>query len=1031
MNLPAFSVRRPVFTTMATLIVILLGLVSLSRLPIDLMPDITYPTISIRTWYENAGPREIENLITRPIEQAVAAVPGVEEITGRSREGQSDVRVSFVWGTDLDAAANDLRDRLDRVVPSLPDDADRPMLRKYDLAATPILILGASSQLDPVQTVDLLENQVRYRIERLDGVAALEVWGGLDREIHVNLLPDRVKALGVPLDAIISRLEDSNLNLPAGVLESGMHEISIRTPGEFTSLEELGNTVVERRGDAVIRLRDVAEIRDSWQRVTSIARVNGKPGVRLSVSKQSGANTVQVAELVLAELAKVNQDIPQLSIIPVIDTSSYIKHAINNVMRSAGYGGAFAMLVLLFFLRNIRSTLIVAAAIPIAIIATFMLLYFGGLTLNLMTLGGLALGVGMLVDNAIVVLENIYRLRERGMDRAQAAIQGAGEMSGAIVASTLTTLFVFLPMLFIRSMAGIMFSQLAYVVGFSLLCSLVAALTVAPMLASKLMEKNPNLQDLRKKPLKRLAAWAGQEIARLENEYRQLLAWALRRRWAVVSLTLVVFGASLLLIPLIGVEMSPKADESEVRVYADLEIGAKLSLLDVTFRQIEAIVEREVPEAASAITMLGGSSWRRRGSHSGQMRIGLVEQSKRSRTSHEIAADLAKKLRHIPGAKIRTRSRQGLFVLRMIQGQEAQLEVDVRGYDLDAADSLAQQVMNVMESVQGVSNVELSRETGSPERMIRVDRVKAESMGVSVEDAARMLKTVLGGTRAGEYREAGDEYRIVVKVKDAEHLSLNNLLDMAVTADDGQAVVLRNLVAVDTAEGPVEIERKNQDRVITVEGDYAGRDLGSIIEELQEKLKDLPVAQGFSVAIAGDWEMQQKSFNELFTILILSLLLVYMVMACLYESLRDPFIVMFSVPLAVVGVSLMLFLTETTFNMQSYIGCIMLGGILVNNAILLVDQTNRLYREEGWEMHAAIEEAGQRRLRPILMTALTTMFGLLPLALGWGEGGETQAPMARAVIGGLASSTLITLIFVPVMYSLLASKKTPNTPDPS
>ena len=486
-SISSFSVDRPVFTSMATLIVIILGAVSLSRLPIDLMPDITYPTLSIRTDYENAGPEEVETLITRPIEQAVAAVPGVESINSASMEGRSDIRVAFVWGTNLDAAANDLRDRLDRVKGNLPDEADLPVLRKFDLASAPVLILGASSRLDPVQMQDILENQVRYRIERVPGVAALNIWGGLDREIHVNLLPGRIKALKIPLDTIIDRLESSNLNLAAGTIETKDMELYVRTPGEYTSLEQLGNTVVAVRDGAVVRLKDIAEIKDSWERVTRIVRVNGEPGIRLSVNKQSGTNTVEVAERLQAELERINRDIPQIKIRSIIDTSTYIKNAISNVADSLLYGGVFAIFVLLFFLRNVRSTLVVAAAIPISIIATFMLIYFGGFTLNIMTLGGLALGVGMLVDNAIVVLENIYRLREEGMGPREAAIQGASEVAGAITASTLTTLVVFLPMIFIQGMSGIMFKQLAYVVSFSLLCSLGVALTLVPMLASRII----------------------------------------------------------------------------------------------------------------------------------------------------------------------------------------------------------------------------------------------------------------------------------------------------------------------------------------------------------------------------------------------------------------------------------------------------------------------------------------------------------------------------------------------------------------
>ncbi len=602
-------------------------------------------------------------------------------------------------------------------------------------------------------------------------------------------------------------------------------------------------------------------------------------------------------------------------------------------------------------------------------------------------------------------------------------MRGASEVSGAIVASTLTTLVVFLPMIFIRGMAGIMFKQLAYVVSFSLLCSLAVALTLVPMLASSVVVHAGPAGAARSTLLKRLSERISRFLAALEASYKSLIHGCLRHRWLTIILSLVLLVASIALIPLIGVEMMPVTDEGEVRVYAEMEVGTKLGLLDETIRPVEEIVRREVPEARNIITLLGSSGWRNTGSHAGQIRISLKPQDERERTSHEIADMLRRKLSDIPGVTIRTRSRQELFVLRMVSADDSEkLEVVIRGYDFETSDALAREVLRMVESVPGVTDARISRESGAPERLIHVDRSKAESMGVDIAQVGNVLQTSLSGTQAGNYREGGDEYAILVKLKDAEQTPLDEVLDLSVTNDLGQPVVLRNLVNVEPATGPVRIERKDQERIITVDGDIAGRDMGSVIADLRRELELLPVPQGFSISFGGDFEEQQKAFNELGLTFALALVLVYMVMACLYESLRDPFVVMFSVPLAVIGVSLMLFLTHTTFNMQSYIGCIMLGGILVNNAILLVDQTNQLRRNEGMPMFPAIEEAGRRRLRPILMTALTTIFGLLPLALGLGEGGEAQAPMARAVIGGLASSTLITLVVVPVMYSLIAQK---------
>ncbi len=1018
MRVARFSVHRPVFTIMVVLIVVLLGTVSLLRLPIDLMPDISYPTLSISCSYENAGPEEIEELITRPLEQALSAVPGVEELTSISAEGQGTVRVTFSWGTDLDAAANDIRDRLDRVTGRLPEDADRPTLRKFDLASFPVLTLGASSNLDPIQMRQIIEDQVRYRLERVPGVAAVDIWGGLEREIHVSLDPAKINALAIPLDQIVARVREGNVNVPAGTVEQGNLEVTVRTPGEYTNLEQLQDTVVAVRQGVPIQLKEIAYVEDSWRRITRIVRVNGVPGTRLSINKQSGENTVEVARGALAELKRINRDIPQINIVPIIDTSDYIQRSIKNVGSSALYGGVLAIFVLLFFLRNVRSTVIIATAIPVSIIATFALLYFGGFTLNIMTLGGLALGIGMLVDNAIVVLENIFRLRESGEPLELASINGAEEVTSAVIASTLTTMVVFLPLVFVRGMSGVMFKQLSIVVGFSLLCSLAVALTVVPMLSARILPAGAQNAAGRQKLGRRIFEISGRFFKRLEDDYKKLLHLALRRRFFVVSAAVLVLAASGLLVPYVGAELMPSTDEGEVRVEGEMEVGTRLDLIDEKFRMIENIVNEAVPEIQNVQASIGGSSWRGQGGHTGSIRISLKPQSQRSRSSEEIANDLRRRLRNIPGMIVRTRVGQGLFILRMGTQNSDRVQVEIRGHDLETADLLAQQVREIVQAVDGVTDTRLSRESGTPEELILIDRQKAADMNLTVSRIANMLQTILSGTTAGYYRQAGDEYRILVKLRDAEKSDLSDILDLILTNSAGDPVVLRNVVRAAPRSGPVMIERKDQERIVSVSADISGRDMGSILSDVGTQLRSLPVPPDFTIGFGGDYEEQQRSFRELLLSCALALVLVYMVMACQYESLRDPFVVMFSVPLAAIGVILMLFLTRTTFNVQSFIGCIMLGGIVVNNAILLVDHTNLLRRRDGLPLREAIEEAGRRRLRPILMTATTTIIGLVPLALGVGEGGEAQAPMARAVIGGLLSSTLITLVFVPVVYSV-------------
>jgi len=1033
MKLSRFSVYRPIFTVMVTLIVAILGGVSLIRLPIDLMPDITYPTLSISTDYEDASPEEIEELITRPVEEAMSAVPGVEEVTSVSTEGTSNVRVTFGWGTDLDAAATDIRDRLDRIVPHLPDDVDRPRLWKFDLASFPILILGASSDLDPIQMRRIIDDQVKYRLERVRGVAVVDVWGGLDREIHVDIDPDRMKALNLSLDEIMSRIRSENVNVPAGTIDRGNYEVMIRTPGAYTSLKEVGDTVVAIREGVPVRLEEVASVKDAWEKVTRIVRINGRPGIRLSVNKQSGTNTVEVARGVLREVERINQDIPQINLISIIDTSDYIQRSIRNVGSAALYGGLLAILVLLLFLRNIRSTAIIAVAIPISIVATFALLYFSGFTLNIMTIGGLALGVGMLVDNAIVVLENIFRLRETGSEVEQAAITGSEEVTSAIIASTLTTLAVFLPLVFVRGMSGVMFTQFSFVVGFSLLCSLGVAVTLVPMLAAKIFPPFPSGRQGTETRVRRISRQSGRVFERLEEAYKHLLHVALDHRLAVVIFGAALLAGSLMLVPLVGVELMPETDEGEVRVESEMEVGTRLDLMDERVMHIESIVDEVVPEIKNVVSYVGGRHWRSLGSHTGQMRIALKPQSERSRSSETIANMLRQVLTRIPGVTVRTRPGQGLFLLRMGMSDADRVQIEIRGYDLETASALAKRVKRLVETVDGITDARVSRESGVPEELIVIDRQKAADMKLSVSAIANMLQTVLSGTTAGNYREAGDEYAIVVKLRDSEKLDLREILDLTLINTAGQQVVLRNVVRVVPREGPVRIERRDQERIVTVSANISGRDMGSVLADIRERMRSIPVPRDMAIQFVGDYEEQQKAFRELLLSLVLALVLVYMVMACLYESLRDPFVVMFSVPLAAIGVVLMLYLTHTTFNVQSFIGCIMLGGIVVNNAILLVDHTNLLRRRDGMGLRQAIEEAGRRRLRPILMTALTTIFGLIPLAMGFGEGGEAQAPLARAVIGGLLSSTLITLVFVPTIYSLVerqsATPRTGETPE--
>lgn len=1019
MNLPRASVRRPIFTTMVTLMVVIIGAFALSRLQIDLLPNIELPTLTIRTQYEGASPEVMERLITQIIEEIVATVPGVEEMFSQSSEGNSSITVSFAWGTDIDTAAMDVQSVLEDEINELPDDVVRPRIRKFDVNSFPVVLLGISSKLEPVELTELIEKQIRYRFSRVPGVAQVDVWGGFNREVRVELDPDRIKALGLPLSQILSAIRDANLDLPAGQIQQGRHEVTLRAPAEFVSLDQIRNTVVARRGGAAITLGQVAKIKDTYEKLTRIIRVDGQRGVRVAIRKQAEANTVEVSRQILKEIDRVNAAFPQLKVVPVINQGNFIERSIANVARSVLYGGGLAVLVLLLFLRDVRSTLVISLAMPISIVATFALIYFGGFTLNLMTLGGLALGVGMMVDSSVVVLENTFRrCREECEIPEIAAVKGTAEVGAAIVASTITTLVIFLPLVFVRGVTGILFKELAYVIIFSLVCALLVSFSLVPMLASKLLKTPQDDQGVQPAWLARLLSWAEAAFDRMDTGYRNLLRLVLRHRLVTVAAAAATLGASLLLLPFIGTEFMPPSDEGEVRVVGEMEVGMRLDLVDRQTRLMEEIVYPAVPETESSVVSVGASGHRPGAASQGQIRLSLKPASQRQRSNTEIAADLRRRLSgKIAGMTIRTRAPQGQFLLERLLGGDEGLTVEIRGYDLDILEALAARVTKLVENVPGVTDVETSKQAGTPQQEIRVDRDKVADLGLSVRDVTEALETAVAGSKAGEYRTGGNSYRILVQLEGVEKRPLEEILGLTLATKTGDQVALRNVVSTHLGRGPVLIERKDQQRIVTVQANVAGRDMGSVAKDVQALLETISRPVGYAMIIAGNLEEQEKAFNELIMSLLLALVLVYMVLACQYESLRDPLVVMFSVPLAAVGVLVILFLTKTTLNLQSYIGCIMLGGIVVNNAILLVDQAGQL-QKEGMKVTEAVSEAGRRRLRPILMTTLTTILALLPLALGVGEGADAQAPLARAVVGGLTGSTMITLVLIPAVYSL-------------
>jgi HAE1 family hydrophobic/amphiphilic exporter-1 len=1032
MKLTRLAVDRPVTTVMFFLIVIVISTVSLSRLPIDLMPDIVFPAINVLVGYEGAGPEEIETLITRPLEEAMGSINNVEELESDSEQERSRVQLEFTWDTDLDAATNDVRERLDRIRDLLPDEADPPMLFKFDPNMIPILYLGVGGRLDPVDLRYLAEHTLKYRLERVPGVAAVEVSGGYRREIQINLIREKIDALRLSPRRIVQAIRAENLDLPAGEVDEGDIELLVRTRGQLTSLEDLGRIVITTRDGIPVYLRDIAEIVDDFEELRRVERINGRPGITMRVQKQSGSNTVQVADAVYRELDRIRRDLPHIEIAALFDSARYIKQSIASVRSAALFGAILAVVVLLVFLRNLRSTFIIATAIPISVMASFTLIYFGGFTLNLVTFGGLALGIGLLVDNSIVVLENVFRHRESGQRARQAALEGTAEVSAAITASTLTTLVVFLPMIFLSGQASVMFGQLAYVVAFGLACSLLIALTLIPMLCRTTLRYRPPSEERGDDPLQQVFEFSEQAFNRADEIYTAMIRWALGHRRTVIFGSLVllaataVLGISALMFGWLGFEFMPATDEGEIWVYVELAPGTRIEAMDAAFQEIEERVQQILgPYLENVQTSFGAAQFYRSSSSTGgNLRIKLVDLDKRPFSSEDAAHRLRMELGDLPGMVIRTRASSGLFIMRRFQSQGESIGIDVRGFDRPEALRIAEEVQDKLEGHPAITDTRISRSRGRPEVTLEIDRHKAGEVGLSVVEIAETVKTAFGGEVATRFRDAGDEYDVRVRFRERDRLRFEDLRTLWMVTPTGQRVPVSNFVKLVPRTGPMSIERINQERSITVAANLApGQALGNVMRDVQGLLREITLPREFSFVYGGEYEDQVESYRELGMAFLLAVVLVYMVMASQFESLVHPLVIMFSIPFALIGVILTLLVTGTTLSVQGLMGVIMLAGIVVNNAIVLVDYINMMRRKHGTALLDAVEDGGRRRLRPILMTTFTTCLALTPMAIGLGEGSELQAPMARVVIGGLLVSTMITLILIPTIYTIVEERR--------
>lgn len=1003
------SISRPIATTMIFLIIITLGTLGFRFLPVDLLPPIEMPELSVQVSYPNVGPEDIELLITEPLENALAVVPDIERMTSRSDEGRGSVSLRFSQGVDIDVISNDVREALDRLRNSLPEDADPPRINRFNPDDSPIVILGVRSDMDLMDLTTIMERDLSRRFEQIAGVGAVDVWGGIDREIRVDVRRDRLLASGLTMNDISSAIGREGSNSPGGNVRRGTSELYIRSMGEFNSVDEIRNVVIRSVEGVPVRVGDVADVSDDRADIGRYIEINEVPMIRMGIRKQTGANTVAVAEQVNQELERINLERNDLEILMVTDQSEFIQDSIDSVRNSALWGGILAVIVLMAFFRNGSITSIISVSIPIAIIATFALLYFGGLTLNQMSFGGLALGVGLIVDNAIVVIENIVRHRQQGKPLKKAAERGTKQVTGAVIASTLTTSVIFLPVVFMQTMTGTMFQEMALVVVFSLMCSLFVALTLVPMLSSRFLSVAAH------EPAHDKTATLNERVLyNLETRYEKLVSWALGHKAAVIGITTALLLLSVFSIRLISVELAPQTEADQLSIRMRMDEGTNIAIIHSYLMEMDQIVRNIVPwENVVYYT---------RDAQNGdaEIELTLVDQEDRTMNADAMADYIRARVEDaIPGMRVFVRAQSGMWIMRRIfgSGGEDAIQVELRGYDLEAADRIAQQISDRVEVLPGIADVNLSRREGRPEQQISFDREKLATLGIGVSDVSRAIQSSVGGSRAGVFRDMGDEFDIVVRLRPEDRLNSQDIDNISIRAANGEVVPLSSLITTTFSRAPTEIRRVDGQRVTYINANLEnGVALGDAVERIRENLAQMPLPDGFSIVYGGEYEEQVKSQRDFAMAIVMALVLIYMVMAAQFERFLDPLIVMGSVPLAIVGVVPTLILTGTTLNMQSFMGMVMLIGIVVNNAILLVDYINIMRREDGMPIEQAVVKAGRLRLRPILMTTLTTVLGLVPLALGIGAGAEMQASLARVVVGGLMASTLITLVFIPVFY---------------
>ncbi len=1024
MKLAQLSVNRPVTTLMIFVAMVVLGLVSMSKLGLDLMPELEIPAVSVITAYQGAGPEEVETLITEPMEDTLSTISGVDEVISVSKEGVSAVTLRFDWGEKIDESINDVREKIDLIRDRLPEEAENPVIFKFDLSMIPIAIIAITAEDSYADLQDIVDDEIVDPIKRVKGVASATVGGGLQRQIRIDIDRDRLSALNLSVTQVNLALAAQNISTPGGNIKTGYKDYLLRTPEEFSSPEEVAEVVIANRNGIAIKLKDIADVRDFFKERTYEVCMNGRKAMAVFIQKQSGENTVEVALAVREKLEEIKKNLPP-DVEPriVMDNSEFILASVGNLRNTVLWAVFFVFMVLLFFLRDLRAAIIVAVAIPTSLIITFFGMYLLHYTINTDSLASLAVAVGLVVDNAIVVVDNINRHRHKGERPKEGAVFGANEVGPAVVASTLTTVCIFLPIIFVPGIAAVIFGPFAVIVTMALVASLFTALMLVPMLSSKLLKvRNPNSS----RSILDFFYHQGEKfLTRIEQLYVRFLNWSLENRKTVFLSCVVLFAWSIGIVGFIGTEFFPEQDQNRLSANYELPIGTRYERTGVVAQQLQTITENNVPERRNSFIRWGvygggGHYAAEEESYKGILFISLKPKRQRDASPNDLIKRLRKITDKIPGATIRFSAEDPLEA--MMFGGAGKLAVELYGHDMDEARVYAEAVKSAMAAVEGVDDVQISRKEEKPELRVIIDREKASSLGLDVKTIGKTIETFFAGSTATRYRERGNEYDVEVRLRPKDRDRIEDLRDVSISMPNGGQVSLVNIAKIEEGLGPTKIERKDQARYITVTGQVSGRDLGSVASDVRKALEKIPAPPGFSFKFAGAEKEKKEAFRLLVIAVGLGMVLVYMVMASQFESFRDPFIIFLSIPFGIVGVIIALALTGQAMSVVSFLALIMLVGIVVNDGIVLISYVNIL-RRRGHDVYSAIIEGGRSRLRPVICTSCTTMLAMSPLAFSRGEGAEIWVPFAVTVIGGLFVGTIITLVLMPTLYSVFEGFK--------